>query len=74
MEVDHKLIDDLKEEIKYYRDRFNQRFAEGFKKGQESVKRKNKSGCCCIIDDEDNVVSACGAHAQWRDDFYKVTK
>jgi len=38
-----------------------------FKKGQMSVKRKNKSGCCCIIDENegDKVVSVCGAHAQW---------
>ena len=35
-----------------------------FKKGQNSVLRKNKSGCCCIIDDNDNIISACGAHAE----------
>jgi hypothetical protein len=45
----------------------NKRFAEGFKRGQESVKRKNKSGCVCIIDDNDNVVSPCGAHLQWKE-------
>jgi len=39
-----------------------------FLKGQESVKRKNKSGCCCIINDNDEVVSACGAHLDWRDE------
>ena len=39
-----------------------------FKKGQMSVKRKNKSGCCCIIDDNDGVISACGAHENWRDE------
>ena len=39
---------------------------EWFKKGQNSVFRKNKSGCCCIIDDNDNIVSACDAHKKWR--------
>lgn len=44
------------------------RFAAGFTKGQESVKRKNPSGCCCIINDGDNSLeSVCGAHADWRD-------
>ena len=41
------------------------RFAEGFYKGQASVIRKNKSGCCCIIDDNDRVVSPCEAHLEW---------
>ena len=36
-----------------------------FRRGQMSVKRKNKSGCCCIIDDGGNVVSACDAHREW---------
>ena len=36
-----------------------------FKKGQESVKRKNKSGCCCEINDLDEVVSPCRAHLEW---------
>ena len=41
------------------------RFAQGFEKGQESVLRQNKSGCCCIIDDNEDVVSVCGAHENW---------
>ena len=45
------------------------RFAEGFKAGQLSVKRRNKSGCACIINDRDEVVVACGAHLNWRDSF-----
>lgn len=36
-----------------------------FKKGQNSVLRKNDSGCCCIIDDSDNIISVCGAHEEW---------
>lgn len=64
---DHEYISVLKEELSFYKERFNKRFAEGFKRGQESVKRKNKSGCCCIVDDNDNVTSVCGAHQQWKD-------
>ncbi len=39
--------------------------ARWYEKGRESVKRKNQSGCCCIIDDNDQVVSVCGAHLTW---------
>ena len=45
-----------------------------FKRGQNSIKRKNKSGCCCIIDDSDNVVSVCGAHANWLDEYKDAAK
>ena len=38
-----------------------------FAKGQNSVLRKNKSGCSCIINDDDEVVSVCGAHEWWAD-------
>ena len=51
----------------------NKRFAQGFKKGQKSILRKNKSGCCCIIDDNDNVISVCGAHQQWLEDHLTPT-
>ena len=41
--------------------------AKWFVKGQESIKRKNKSGCSCLINDDDEVVSVCGAHRNWAD-------
>ena len=41
--------------------------AKWFAKGQNSVKRKNKSGCSCLINDDDEVVSVCGAHQNWAD-------
>jgi len=41
--------------------------AKWFKKGQNSVLRKNQSGCSCIINDDDEVLSVCGAHQQWAD-------
>ena len=46
------------------------RFAEGFKAGQLSVKRRNKSGCCCVISDDGEVITPCGAHLNWRDQYY----
>ena len=39
--------------------------AKWFEKGQLSVKRENKSGCICIIDDADEIVSVCLAHKVW---------
>ena len=41
--------------------------AKWFKKGQNSILRKNKSGCCCIINDDGKVISVCGAHQEWLD-------
>lgn len=35
-----------------------------FRMVQEFVMRRNKSGCYCIIDD-DNVVFVCDAHKKW---------
>jgi hypothetical protein len=51
----------------------DKRFAAGFKAGQLSVKRKNPSGCCCIIDenDGDKVVQVCGAHQTWLEEHLK---
>lgn len=39
-----------------------------FEKGRNSVLRENKSGCCCIINDADEVVSACEAHKAWKEE------
>ena len=38
---------------------------EWFNKGRESVLRKNQSGCCCLFDENDNIVSLCDAHRAW---------
>ena len=54
----------VKERRKMDCEKCNTRFAEGFLRGRESVLRKNKSGCCCIIDDNDVVISVCGAHQE----------
>ncbi len=43
----------------------NSQAAIWFEKGRMSIRRKNESGCCCIIDDSDNIISVCGAHQQW---------
>lgn len=45
----------LEHALKHKKAELATRFAEGFAKGQELVKRKNQSGCCCIITDENNI-------------------
>ena len=47
----------------------NKQAAIWFKKGQMSVKRKNESGCICVIDDNDQVISVCGAHKDWIEQY-----
>ena len=44
-------------------------FAKGFLKGQESIMRKNQSGCCCIVDDDCKITSVCDAHKNWLDEI-----
>jgi len=61
-------LTDIAEEAK------SKRFAEGFKKGQESVKRRNKSGCCCIIEDSGEITSVCGAHKEWLEEAVREAK
>ena len=39
-------------------------FARGFRKGVESVYRKNQSGCCCRFDENEEIVSVCDAHKE----------
>lgn len=40
--------------------------AKWFKKGQNSIKRKNKSGCCCIINDDGSTIERlCDAHKDY---------
>lgn len=43
---------------------------EWFMRGRKSVLRENKSGCCCIIDDNDNIIEACGAHQEWMESAF----
>ena len=46
-------------------------FARGFQKGVDAMARKNKSGCCCIIDDSERVIEPCLAHANWAREYCK---
>jgi len=48
--------------------------AKWFAKGQNSTLRKNKSGCSCIINDDGEVVSVCGAHEEWADSLKEKEK
>jgi Protein of unknown function (DUF551) len=40
-------------------------FAEGFEKGQQAVMRRNESGCCCMISEDDILLEPCALHADW---------
>lgn len=42
-----------------------------FLKGQNSILRRNKSGCCCIIVNDSFVISPCAAHVEWLEDALK---
>lgn len=48
--------------------------AEWFEKGRQSVLRKNKSGCCCLMDENDNIVSLCEAHKNYIQNRPTVTE
>ena len=42
--------------------------SEWFKKGQDSVRRRNGSGCCCMIDDDgETILQLCAAHKEYLD-------
>ncbi len=36
-----------------------------FEKGRKAVLRRNKSGCCCEFNEQDEIVSLCGAHQEY---------
>lgn len=64
-------IENLVERLNDLEQKSQFRFAEGFHKGRESVLRTNQSGCCCILNDSDEIISVCGAHEQWEDSLLK---
>lgn len=37
---------------------------KGYDKAKDTIYRRNKSGCCCKMDDEDKIVSVCNAHRE----------
>jgi hypothetical protein len=39
-------------------------FARGFNAGRNSVLRHNESGCCCLFNEDENIVSLCMAHKE----------
>jgi hypothetical protein len=51
-----------------------QRFVEGFIRGRATVFRKNNSGCVCVIDDDNNIISVCGAHQELIEEALKTDK
>ena len=67
-------IDNLVERLNVLESKSQFRFAEGYHKGREAILRTNQSGCCCIVNDSDEIVSVCGAHEQWGDNLLKKLK
>jgi hypothetical protein len=46
-----------------------------YEKGRESVLRKNKSGCCCLFNEDDEIVSLCAAHKEYFEEHkYKAVE
>ncbi|MFH2076679.1 MAG: hypothetical protein ABIJ57_15275, partial [Pseudomonadota bacterium] len=41
-------------------------FARGFRAGQDSIRRKNESGCCCKFDElTGEILSCCATHKEY---------
>ncbi len=54
----------IKDIPKFNSDCCKENYFEGFKKGIHSQKMKNKSGCCCVLNDtEDEVLEFCKLHS-----------
>ena len=45
---------------------------EWFLKGQNSIKRKNVSGCVCVINDNDEIERVCGLHEEWHESLLQI--
>jgi len=45
-------------------------WADGFRRGRNSVLKDNKSGCCCLFNEQDEIVSLCIAHKE-REESWK---
>jgi hypothetical protein len=39
-------------------------FVRGFNAGRKSVLRKNESGCCCLFNEDEEIVELCMAHKE----------
>lgn len=37
-------------------------YSKGFDDGRQSVLRKNESGCCCLFNEDDEIVELCMEH------------
>ncbi len=67
----HEYVKKLQEKVEKLQKEKASLIKKWFRKGQLSVKRKNKSGCCCIINDDGSTIeSLCGAH----DDYVQELK
>ena len=46
-------------------------FQRGYELGRDSAMRKNKSGCCCKFDEDDEIVELCFAHKIYFENILK---
>ena len=49
-------------------------FKHAYEMGRDSAMRKNKSGCCCKFDENDEIVELCYAHKLYFEDIIKKLK
>lgn len=68
----YKLYYILKEILKEDGDSEAALISKWFEKGRESVLRTNKSGCCCIIENDDTVTELCAAHKEYIDNYRAI--
>lgn len=45
---------------------------EWFDKGRNSIKRTNKSGCCCMFEEDESISIMCAAHREICPDLTKL--
>jgi hypothetical protein len=55
------------ENIRAIMNRKAYKFCRGFDAGRKAMLRgKNSSGCCCVFDEDENLVEPCKLHADWK--------
>lgn len=49
-------------------------YSKGFDDGRQSVLRKNSSGCCCLFNEDDEIVELCMEHKVLMDSGIEAKK
>jgi hypothetical protein len=56
----------IKDAVEFHKIEIKRWYTKGFNAGR----RLNPSGCCCEINEHDEIVSPCLAHLNWKDGEY----